>query len=340
MNRKTKTICTVGPSSENREVLEQLVITGMDIMRVNFSHATFDEYLNRVNLVKEFNQKHNKDVKVLADLQGPRMRVGVLPDEGMRLEQGQEIWFSTNQENKDCIFINDPYIHEDIEVGHPMFLLNGEIELEILEKQGDKFKSRVLNSGTLFSRKGVNLPDTNLTTRGLTEKDLKDLKFVMEQGVDYVAMSFVKDKKDIEDLRAIVGLNIGIVPKIERKQALLNLDEIIQVSDIIMVARGDLGVELPPVELPLVQKDMIKRCIKYDKPAIVATQMLMSMVNNPHPTRAEISDAANAIFDGATYLMLSDETAFGKYPVEALRYLVKTIEKVEEHFESNPTSFA
>lgn len=337
--RKVKTICTVGPASENPAILEQLVIAGMDVARVNFSHASYEEWLNRRNLIQEFNKKHNKDVKLLADLQGPRMRVGVLPPEGVKLIEGEDVWFSTNQENSDSIFINDPYIHEDIEIGHPMYLLNGEIELKIIEKSGEKFKAKVLNSGTLFSRKGVNFPDTNLTTGGLTDKDVKDAKFVIENSADYVAMSFVKDKQDIDNLREIVGPNVGIVPKIERKQALHNLDEIIQASDIIMVARGDLGVELSAVEIPIVQKDMIKRCIQYKKPAIVATQMLLSMVNHPHPTRAEISDAANAIFDGASYLMLSDETAFGKYPVEALTYLIKTIEKTEEHFDSVPPAF-
>ena len=337
MSRKTKTICTIGPASEKPEILEKLIESGMDIARVNFSHASYEEFLVRVEMIREFSKKHKKDVKILADLQGPRMRVGKLPEAGIELKNGQEVWFTTSLDSEDAIHINDPYIHQDVEVGQPMFLSSGEIELKIVEKQGDRFKTVVEHGGILYSRKGVNLPNTDLTTKGLTPKDIQDAAYVTQHGADWVAMSFVKDKEDLLALRKVVGDKIKIVSKIERKQALANLDEIIEASDIIMVARGDLGVELPPEDLPLVQKDMIKRAKKQGKLSIVATQMLLSMVNHPHPTRAEISDVANAVLDGAEIVMLSDETAFGKYPVEALKYLVRAASKVEEFREPNST---
>lgn len=331
MERRIKTVCTIGPTSETPEVLEKLVAAGLDVARINFSHATYDEFLNRRKLILEFNKKYNRNVQILADLQGPRMRVGVMPEEGLTLADGDQIWFSVNDKHPGTIFINDPYLHQDIQVDHPIFLSSGEMELVVTEKDHEKFKAVVVHGGILYSRKGVNVPNTTLTTKGLTKKDLQDAEFVVKNGADMVAMSFVCDKEDIFSLREIVGSDIKIVPKIERKQALPKLDEIIEVSDVIMVARGDLGVELPPEELPMVQKDMIARTKKLGKQSIVATQMLLSMVNHPYPTRAEISDAANAIFDGADMLMLSDETAFGKYPVQALNYLVRTIEAVERH---------
>lgn len=330
MDRKTKTICTIGPNSQRPEILEQLVKNGMDIARMNMSHATHDEFNLRKALINEYNTMYGKDVKILMDLQGPRMRVGECGDKGIELREGEIVLFSTNAKNEDAIFVNDPYLHEDIEVDHPMYLANGDLELIITEKNGQDFKALVTRGGTLHSRKGVNLPETNLTTRGLTDKDLADLEFGLKQGIDYVAMSFVKDAEDINNLRTIINNPaIKVIAKIEIKQALYNIDEIIQAVDVIMVARGDLGIEVPLEELPLIQKEMIRRCKKYNTPAIVATQMLMSMVEHYRPTRAEVSDVANAVLDGADILMLSDETAFGKYPVEALKYLVNTARKAE-----------
>ena len=331
MARRTQTICTIGPASENPEILEKLVLGGMDIARMNMSHATHEEFLNRCALIAEFNQKHNRNVKVMLDLKGPRMRVGELPEEGIKLEEGQRIEFTTDEKNKDAIYISDPYLHEDIQVNHPLFLVNGEMEVLITEKYGSEIVGVVKRGGTLFSRKAVNVPDTTLTTKGLTDKDVEDIKFGVKVGVDFIAMSFVNDGEDMKKLRELVDdPTIKLIPKIERKQALTNLDEIIEESDVIMVARGDLGIEIPLHELPLIQKYMIHRASMLTTPSIVATQMLLSMVDHARPTRAEVSDVANAVLDGAWGVMLSDETANGNYPVEALKYLVDIVERVED----------
>ncbi len=329
---RVKTICTIGPASENRETLEQLMLEGMDIARMNMSHATHEEFLNRKVLIDEFNKKHNLDVKILMDLQGPRMRVGAMPEEGLKIVEGEELTFTTNPENKEAIYINDPYLHSDIQVNNPLYLANGDMGLIVTERDGQEFKARVIQGGTLMSRKGVNVPDTKLTTRGLTPKDMDDIKLGLEQGIDFVAMSFVQDGEDMKKLREVINNpKVKTIAKIELKQAILNLDSILDESDLIMVARGDLGIELPMEELPLLQKYMITRAARFSTRSIVATQMLLSMVNSPQPTRAEISDVANAVMDGAWCVMLSDETAFGKYPVEALKYLVRTVQRVESY---------
>jgi len=332
MQHIIKTICTIGPASEKPDVLEELVVNGMDIARMNFSHATEEEFLKRKKLITEFNTKHNRDVKILMDLQGPRMRVGILPDEGILLAEGDIQTFTTNKQNTEAIYINDPYLHEDIQINHPLFLTNGEMELMVIDKKGTEIVAKVIRGGTLFSRKAVNIPETNLTTRGLTEKDKKDVLFGVAQNVDCIAMSFVKDGQDIEDLRQLINNPaIKICAKIEIKQAINHLDEIIQASDWVMVARGDLGVELPVEEIPLLQKEIISLCRRYNTPSIVATQMLLSMVTKKHPTRAEVSDVANAVFDGASAVMLSDESAFGEYPIRSLQSLSKIAHRAEEY---------
>lgn len=335
MKNIVKTVCTIGPSSEKPEVLEQLVLAGMDIARLNFSHATYDQYLRIKKSLDKFNNKYKKDVKMMMDLQGPRMRVGVMPVDGLMLKEGTDVTFSTDPHNKTAIHINDPYLHEDIQTNHPIFLSNGELELMVTQTMGTEFRARVIRGGLLFSRKGVNVPDTNLTTRGVTPKDIKDIEFGVKNNVDYIAMSFVKDGLDLRHVREYIGKSrIKIISKVERKQAIAHLDEIIEESDIIMVARGDLGVELPVEEIPLLQKEMIQRAKRLGKPSIVATQMLMSMVNHPHPTRAEVSDVANAVLDGAWGVMLSDESAFGQYPLKSLEYLLRIARRVEEYLAS------
>lgn len=327
---RVRTVCTIGPACESEEILEQLVIHGMDIARVNFSHGTHEQFEKIKSLLDQFNKKHGTHVETLMDLQGPRMRVGVMPEEGLVLGDDEEVLFTTDPNDKDAIYINDPYLHEDIQPFEPMFLSNGDLELQAIEIKGATIKAKVIRGGTLFSRKGVNLPDTNLTTHGLTEKDIKDVEFGTKIGVDYIAMSFVKEKEDLLDLKKLIfGTSIKVMPKIERKQAITKLDEIISESDVIMVARGDLGIEVPIEEVPLLQKYMIKKAADQNIPSVVATQMLMSMVTRPHPTRAEISDVANAVLDGTWAVMLSDETAFGAHPVRALEYLIQTVRRVE-----------
>jgi pyruvate kinase len=303
----------------------------MDIARFNFSHATNEQFLSIQELLNKFNQLHDTKVQTLIDLQGPRIRVGILPKEGIVLKDDEEITFSTDENATDTIYINDPYLHEDINVGEPLYLANGDIELVVTETNGSTIKARVIRGGRLTSRKAVNVPNTKLTTSGITDKDKTDIAFGIQHNADFIALSFVKNASDIEKMREIIGTtNAKVVAKIELKHAIENIDEIINSSDLIMVARGDLGIELPLEDIPLVQKDIIKRCNIANVPSIVATQMLMSMVNHYRPTRAEVSDVANALLDGTEAVMLSEETAFGKYPVEAVEYLVKIINKVEE----------
>jgi pyruvate kinase len=329
---KIHTICTIGPTSEIPEVLERLVIEGMDIARFNMSHATHEQFTRCSDLIAKFNKQHGKNVKILMDLQGPRLRFGEMPKEGRKLVDGEEIIFSTDPEDKDAIFINDPYLHEDVQVHQPLYLSSGEMELLVTKKEGSRIHANVVRGGILFSRKGVNVPDTKLTTRGLTEKDIKDLHFGVENGADIIAMSFVQDGEDMKRLRELIdNSKIQTCAKMELRRGVLNLEDILEYSDLIMVARGDLGVELPLEELPLLQKYMIQQAGRFSTKSIVATQMLMSMVDHPSPTRAEVSDVANAVMDGAWAVMLSDETAFGKYPVEALQYLVRTVKRVEKY---------
>ncbi|MCL4415372.1 MAG: pyruvate kinase [Actinobacteria bacterium] len=336
MDIKTKTICTIGPSSSDEKIIEQLILKGMDIARLNFSHSSCEQYLKIKNLIEKYNKKHKKNVKILMDLQGPRMRVGILPANGIKLTEGQEITFSTNNEADYTIFIDDPYLHLNIEVGHPIFLSNGDMELMVVGKKGNSIKTRVIRGGILYSKKGVNFPETNLTTSGLTGKDIKDLEFGVKNCVDFIALSFVKNADDVNFAKKLIGnCATKLISKIERKQAIVNLDKIIDATDLIMVARGDLGIEMPLEELPILQKKIIKDSKNKNKPCIVATQMLESMVNHYRPTRAEVTDVANAVLEGAWGLMLSDETAFGKYPLESLDYLVKVISKTEKFLGSN-----
>lgn len=332
MKRITKVVATIGPACNSEETIEKLVENGLDIARFNFSHAQYDEFKRSRDLVKKYAEKHGKDIKILMDLQGPRMRVGIMPEEGVKLIEGETRVFSTDQNNKDAIFINDEFLHETIEEGHPIYLANGDMELMVEKVDGSNITVKVVRGGILHSRKGVNVPETNVKTPSITEKDLRDIEFGLLEKVDIVALSFVKSGDDIRELRKLLGdSGIKICAKIEIKMALRNIDDIIKESDIIMVARGDLGIELPLEEVPLAQKDLVKKCNEAKTPAIVATQMLMSMVDHHRPTRAEVSDVANAVLDGAWATMLSDETAFGKYPVHAVEYMVKVIKQIENY---------
>jgi pyruvate kinase len=331
MSKIIQTVCTLGPASQKPETLEKLISSGMNIARFNFSHTTPEQFLRIKSLIEKYNQKLGKKTKILLDLQGPRMRVGLLPEEGLNLKEGEEVTFSTGLSDNRAIHIDNPHLHEDIEPGQPMYLSNGEIELKVVSKKGNKIMAKVLIGGVLYSRKGVNVPETKTRARGLTDKDLKDVKLGVENGVDFIALSFVGDKSDVRELREKINdPTTGIVAKIERRAAIANLEKIIKASDLIMVARGDLGVEFPLPEIPFLQKEIISKANRFDKPAIVATQMLASMVNHPHPTRAEVTDVANAVLDGAWGVMLSQETAFGHYPVQSLDYLTKITQRAAQ----------
>lgn len=329
---RTKIIATIGPSSESEEILKQLIEEGVNIFRMNFSHCTYDEYKKRKEKITRLAKKAKKHVSFLQDLRGPRIRVGNLPESGILLEEGREIIFSSSKKlAKGHIFIDDEHIHKDVKVGHPLFLSNGAMETVVTKVFGSLIKTKVIRGGVLYSRKAVNLPHTLLTTSGLTDKDIEDVKFGLREGVDYIALSFVQSEKDIVRLRDIVKNKAKIVAKIESAVALKHIDSIIQSSDVIMVARGDLGIEIPIEKVPFVQKNIIRHSEWHKKPSIVATQMLSSMINHDHPTRAEVSDIANAVWDGANAVMLSDETASGKYPLESVKAMVRIV-KTAEHY--------
>lgn len=328
---KTKTVVTLGPKSESEEMIFKLVKAGMDVARMNFSHCTEEEYKKRVKFIRKAEKKTGRKVKILADLQGPKIRVGNLPEEGVELKEKEIVSFSTDKKDTSSIFINDPHIHKDLKKGDSLFLADGKFELKIQTVKDRKITAKVIKGGILFSRKGVNAPKIKLTTSGLTRKDIKDAKFILTQKPDFIAISFVQDIDDILKLKKLIGKkDIKIISKIETAIGLENIDEIIKHSDAIMVARGDLGIEVPMEDVPFIQKSLIRRAIWHGKGSIVATQMLLSMTNHPFPTRAEVSDVANAVWGGADGVMLSDETASGQFPLEALQTMVKVVKRAEE----------
>lgn len=338
---RTKIICTVGPATDTPEMIEQLALNGMDVMRCNFAHCLHEEYKQRYDILQKINKKHGLDVKIQADLRGPSIRLGEnIPKKGIVVKEGDILKFATEPaENKqpDELIINDPYLHADVSKGEPMLIESGMIELVITKVMPKKqrFEAKVKIGGVIYRKKAINLPTTKLTTLPITEKDIKDLEYVLSVGVDYVALSFVGCATDLQRIRDIVGeRDVKIMAKIERKEALNNINEIINASDVVIVARGDLGVETPYEELPIIQKQLVKKCQHFLKPTVIATQMLKNMCKSPYPTRAEVSDIANAVFDGAHFVWLSDETANGDYPVEALKVMKKVVERTDGFLDS------
>lgn len=331
----TKIIATVGPKSESTQNLEALLNAGVDIVRVNFSHATYEQYVRVKKIIDKFNKKSKRKISIIADLQGPRIRIGKITPEGIALHNGDGVSFCFSQKkceaNKNIIPIDNSDLHLDIKKGEPLYLSNGEIEILVTSVKNEIISGKILNGGLLTSHKGINVPYTNLKQGGLTPKDIRDVKFVLGKGTDYIALSFVQTAEDVEKLRRLLGkkTKIKIISKIERAIALKNIDSIIIASDLIMVARGDLGIEIPIEDLPIVQKNLVRHSHWHDKPVIIATQVMTSMINNPHPTRAEVSDIANAVFEGADLIMLSDETTIGAHPLEAVKILSKVIKRIE-----------
>lgn len=335
----TKIIVTIGPKTEAAEDLTRLLNEGVDMIRLNFSHANYTQYEKIVKIVRDYNSYNNKDVKIMLDLQGPRIRVGKLPDEGLNLKKDTQYLFIFERGGvykNGVIPINNSSLHADIKKGEPLFLANGDIELVVDEIKNKTIKATVVRGGLLTSNKGINVPHTNIKKGGLTPKDVRDVEFGLKAGVDYIALSFVQTKDDVEKLRKLVSKDgIKIISKIERGIALKNIDEIIKASDLIMIARGDLGIEVPIEELPLIQKYLVSFSHWHDKPAIIATQIMTSMIKNSHPTRAEVSDIANAVLDGGDLVMLSDETAIGDYPCEAVRFLRKVVKRTERFLDKD-----
>jgi pyruvate kinase len=334
--RRTKIVCTLGPSSNTLEDIERLYRAGMNVVRINFSHGSHEGHKKTIGFVREVAKKHKYSIPVLMDLQGPKIRVGSMKDGAQQLSEGDivEITSEDVEGSSSLIPIDYPNLVQDASEGNQILIDDGLLELKVLKKGTTSLKAKVVVGGTLKSRKGVNLPDVKISMSSLTQKDIEDLEFGLSVGVDFVAMSFVRSAKDVQDVISRVraaGSNASIIAKIEKPEAVEVIDEIIEETDGIMVARGDLGIEIPSEKVPMVQKKIIDRCRAAGKPVITATQMLDSMINNPRATRAESSDVANAVMDGTDAVMLSGETAAGKYPVEAVRAMDKIIRSVEEN---------
>ncbi len=333
----TKIVATVGPKTESEKDLLALINAGVDMVRVNFSHASYDQYKRIKSIIDSYNKKHKEHyVSLMLDLQGPRIRVGKMPEDGIMLHVDEVHKFTYSKlpyKQGGIIPIGNPDLYKYMKKGEALFLCNGAIELIVTEVKNKVISAKVIIGGVLSSNKGINVPNTNIKKGGMTAKDLEDVKFGLKAGMDYVALSFVQTEDDVNHLRKMLGKNskVKIISKIERGIALANIDKIIMASDVIMVARGDLGIEVPIEDLPIVQKNLIRHSHWHEKPAILATQVMTSMIKNPHPTRAEISDIANAVFDGADMVMLSDETTVGDYCTEAVRTLKKVIKRTEEY---------
>jgi len=324
--RKTKIVCTIGPASESPELLGQLIDAGMNVARLNFSHGDHAEHKARIDTIRKVAHEKGKIVGILLDTKGPEIRTHSMENGELELVAGQHIAISMQEVegNLDAFSVSYEKLIEDVEVGSVILLDDGLIQLEVTGKDKEQglIQTLIVNSGTLKNKKGVNVPGVSVQLPGITDKDAEDILFGIKEGVDFIAASFVRRASDVMEIREILesngGAHLQIIPKIENQEGVDNIDEIITVSDGLMVARGDLGVEIPAEEVPLVQKALIKKCNQAGKPVITATQMLDSMQRNPRPTRAEASDVANAIMDGSDAIMLSGETAAGLYPVESV----------------------
>lgn len=332
--KKTKIIATIGPSSDSEKILEKLIFLGVDGARLNFSHGSHQEHAHRIKLIREIEKKLNKNVAIIADIQGPKIRIGNLPEKGIELKNGQEITIDTGTREfyEGRIPLPSLMFRDGTKEGHLIFIDDGTIQIKITGKRAGIFKAVVLKGGTLLSKKGVNVPDLENSASILSAKDKADIEFAVKSHADYIAISFIRTAEDIKRVKKFLGkADIKIIAKIERPEALLNIEEIIDEADAIMIARGDLGIETPLWELPIRQKEIIESVRRKMKPVIVATQMLDSMIRNPIPTRAEVSDVANAVFDSTDAVMLSGESALGKYPIESVDMMRKILEATDDH---------
>lgn len=334
--KKTKIVCTIGPSSEKKEMFAELVKAGLNVARLNFSHGDYAEHGARIETIKQVREELGKPVAILLDTKGPEIRTGKFGVDVVELVEGQEFTLTTEDflGNQDKCQISYTGLPEDVVPGDKILIDDGLIGLEVISTTATEIKCKVLNGGPVKNNKGVNVPNVKIQLPALTPKDINDIKFGIEQGIDFIAASFIRKASDVLAIRQVLEENnahdIHIISKIENQEGLDNLEEILAVSDGLMVARGDLGVEIPIEEVPLAQKLMIKLCNKAGKPVITATQMLDSMQKNPRPTRAESTDVANAIFDGTDAIMLSGETAAGKYPLESVRIMATIAEAAEK----------
>ncbi|KPL16671.1 MAG: pyruvate kinase [Bacteroides sp. SM23_62] len=342
----TKVIATLGPASSSRQVLEKLFEEGIDVCRLNFSHGSHEDHLKTINLIKKINAENNATVAILADLQGPKLRIGDMVNNGVELMDGSTFSFV----NEPCVgdarkaYMSYAKLPADVKIGEKILVDDGKIQLEVTgTNRKDEVTMKVISGGILSSKKGVNLPDTQISLPSLTEKDISDARFALSQEIDWIALSFVRSVTDLLELKELIKQSkfpmARVVAKIEKPEALKEIDQIIDMADAVMVARGDLGVEVPFDQVPLIQKNLVAKCIVKSKPVIIATQMMESMISNFRPTRAEANDVGNAVLDGADALMLSGETSVGKYPVQVVRSMQQIIDATEkgyDYFRSNP----
>jgi pyruvate kinase len=343
----TKIICTIGPASTEVDVLTQMIEAGMDVVRLNFSHGTHEDHLHIIEHVRQAARRTGENITLLQDLSGPKIRTGLLQSKTVVLKEGASLTFTIDDVHgtEDLVSTTYERLPHDVQPGDTILLDDGKMKVKVVSKSEREVHCVVVNGGVLAEKKGMNLPGVRTTVPSFTEKDVEDLKFGLAQGIDYVALSFVRTSDDVRQLREVIiregqrGVRVPIIAKIEKPEAVDNIDAIIGESDVIMVARGDLGVELAPEDVPPIQKMIVRKCNEAGKPVIIATQMLESMIENPRPTRAEASDVANAVLDGADAVMLSGETSVGKHPVEAVQMMDKIIRRAETQ-RSTQFSFA
>jgi pyruvate kinase len=336
--KRTKIVATLGPASSSAEVIEEMILAGADVCRINFSHGSYENVLHQINTIRELNKKLGTHTAILADLQGPKLRIGVVENNGVELIAGKEIIITT----KECtgtaerVYITYPQFPKDVKVGENILIDDGKLLLETVSTNGvDEVKAVIRHGGILSSKKGVNLPNTKVSLPCLTEKDLKDLDFALTNHVDWVGLSFVRSAADIIELKHLIAnfnqkIRTRVVAKIEKPEAILEIDNIIKETDALMVARGDLGVEVPMQQVPIIQKMLVRKCLEQSKPVIIATQMMESMITNISPSRAEVNDVANSVMDGADAVMLSGETSVGNHPAKVVAAMTKIIQHVEQ----------
>ncbi|MGZ4034533.1 MAG: pyruvate kinase [Bacteroidia bacterium] len=335
--KRTKIVATLGPASSSAEVIEELIKAGTDVCRINFSHGSYDVVLDQIKSIREINKKLGTHTAILADLQGPKLRIGTIENNGVELVAGKEIAITTTEciGTAERVYITYPQFPKDVKAGENILIDDGKILLNVISTNGkDEVKAVVSHGGILSSKKGVNLPNTKISLPCLTEKDLKDLDFALSQRVDWVGLSFVRSAADIIELKHLIqnfdrNVRAKVVAKIEKPEAVADIDNIIKETDAIMVARGDLGVEVPMQEVPVIQKMLVRKCLEASKPVIIATQMMESMITNISPSRAEVNDVANSVMDGADAVMLSGETSVGNHPAKVVEAMTKIINFVE-----------
>ncbi|HWV29319.1 MAG TPA: pyruvate kinase [Dyadobacter sp.] len=334
-SKKTRIVATVGPASESKETLYALAKAGVNVFRLNFSHGTHADHLQRLTNIREINEEHGLNLAILQDLQGPKIRIGLVAEkDGVLIESGKKLILSNTEVLGTAEKVSTPYdgMYNDVKIGDRVLMDDGKLEVLVTGIEGTDVITEVIYGGYLKSKKGVNLPNTKVSMPSVTPKDYEDLDFGLENNVEWIALSFVRTAEEIAKVKEYIankGKQARVVAKIEKPEAILNIDEIIEATDAIMVARGDLGVELPAEEVPMIQKMIVEKCNRAGKPVIVATQMLESMIESPRATRAELNDVANSVLDGADAVMLSAETASGKYPILAVESMTNTILKVE-----------